>query len=511
MLRQGQRDLPHVFYRDALIFAVDVLAKCEAEVKSELEKFANSDLPGGPKSEIKNPNLATPTKSTAKDINKLVEQIRSGQPPELPEGTREKHYRDPALPGLHIRLLNTGVASWVVQWKRLGRQKKKALGDVLVLDRPEAIKAAKELLAKITLGTLDPHAARRERMRANKVTFKTVVPLFMEDKKRKGELRSSTAKPWKSYLTGYYFQPLHNLPIDEITEEQIETQLEFIAIQSGDGAANACHAVMRVFFKWARKKKLIPTNPMTDIEPPRKNEARERVLTNDEIQLIWKACEALEDEAIHYQEVKALTGKGPWNGKPPVTDTPRGVMLLFLTGCRAHEIGDLQWSEIDPLDNAELHIPKERTKTGNNLDNPLSDEAVKILRRVKRRPDRTSVFGHAKRNGQDLRCAKELIDRQIENMGVTPPKNWRVHDIRRTFRTRMAALKVSNDVAEALLGHIGHRSKSERTYNRHEYWAEKRTALAMWEANLRAIIDGTAEKIAHPNFGQRKEASHEAS
>jgi len=28
--------------------------------------------------------------------------------------------------------------------------------------------------------------------------------------------------------------------------------------------------------------------------------------------------------------------------------------------------------------------------------------------------------------------------------------------------------------------------------------------LAKWEDHLRAIIDGTAEKIAHANFGQRK-------
>jgi hypothetical protein len=60
------------------------------------------------------------------------------------------------------------------------------------------------------------------------------------------------------------------------------------------------------------------------------------------------------------------------------------------------------------------------------------------------------------------------------------------------------------DVAEALLGHVGHRSQIERTYNKYDYWAEKRQALTMWEANLRAIIDGTAEKFAHPNFGQRK-------
>jgi hypothetical protein len=252
-------------------------------------------------------------KNTAQAINKLIESIRSGQPPELPEGTRERHYHDLALPNLYIRLHNTGVASWVVQWKRLGRQRKIRLGDVLVLDRLEAIKAAKELLAKITLSLLDPHEARRERLRANKVTFATLTPLFLEDKIRKGELRPKTVKHWKRYLiTSHYFQSLHSLPIDEITRDQIQTRIDYIAVQSGNATALSCWAVMSVFFEWARKKKKLPVghpNPMTDVESPKQNPPRERVLTDDEIRLIWKVCEDWEAEAIHAQQIKASTGK----------------------------------------------------------------------------------------------------------------------------------------------------------------------------------------------------------
>ena len=96
------------------------------------------------------------------------------------------------------------------------------------------------------------------------------------------------------------------------------------------------------------------------------------------------------------------------------------------------------------------------------------------------------------------------INERIAKAGGTPPENWTLHDIRRTFLTRMTALKVSTDVAEALVGHVGHRLQNERTYDKYENWAEKRQALAKWEAHLRAIIDGTAEKIAHPRFGEPK-------
>jgi integrase len=444
-------------------------------------------------------------KSKVQAINKLIEDIRSDQPPKLPEDAREKHYYDPALPNFYIRLLNTGVASWVVQWKRLGRQKKKTLGDVLVLDRPAAIKAAKELLAKITLDILDPHEARRERMRANKVTFETVTPLFLEHKIRQGELRPKTAKNWKQRLTGYYFRPLHGLPIDEITRNQIQARIDHIAIESGNRMAEVCLEIARVFFKWALKTGKLPEghrNPTDNVQAPAGNAPRTRVLDDDEIQLIWKTCDTWEAKAIHEQQIRE-SGRRGRGGRPLMTDHPRAVKLLFLTGCRAQEIGDLQWPEVD-LNNGELAIPGTRIKNALDLCNPLSDWAVQILRGVARQPDRDNVFGHGKRNGFELANTNKKLDKHIDKAGGVPPKDWTLHDIRRTFRTRMAALGVTMDVAEALLGHVGHRNVIERTYNRHEYWAEKRKALAMWEANLRAIIDGTAEKFARPNFGQPK-------
>jgi integrase len=436
-------------------------------------------------------------KCTIKEINKLVEQIRSGQLPKLPEGKREEHYYDPALPGFYIRALNTGVASWTVQWKSFGRQKKIALGDVKVLERTGAIKAGRELLAKITLDRLDPHAAKRERMHAAKVTFASLVPLFMKAKK----LRPGVVKSWKSYLTGYYFKRLHNLPIDEIIKNQIQTCIDEIAAQSGARAAGACHTALHVLFNWAHDTGKLPEghyNPASKIQLPAINGPRKRVLTNDEIQLIWKTCELWEAEAL-----RVASGMRKRGGQV-TADIPRAIMLLFLTGCRAQEIGDLKWSEID-LDNGELKIPAERTKNAQILFNPLSTWAVQILRRVERRPGTDFVFGRSRieDTGVRLQHARDRLDEKIRN--AAPPQNWTIHDIRRTFRTRLAQLGVTKDVGEALLGHTGHRTEVEEVYDLYERWPEKRQALTMWETNLRAIIDGTAEKITRGNFGERKE------
>jgi integrase len=458
------------------------------------------------------PDLDAPIKCTAQQINELVNKIREGKPPELPKGKREKHYHDPALPGFYIRVRDTGAASWVVQSKQFGRQKKFTIGDVLVFDRQQAIKAAKDLLAKIQLKILDPHEARRERMRANKVTFETQIPLFIEHKKRQGELKPRTAKKWTPYFIGYFFKPLHKLPIDEITKDQIQTQIDIIANQSGNDTGYTCCTVMRVFFKWAIKTGKLPEghhNPMTNVQTPARNAARERVLTDDEIRLIWKACDIWEAEAVREQQLMQIKGKRPYRSTPKDPDAPRTIKLLLLTGCRRQEVGGLRWSEVD-LDNAELFIPGSRRKSrkkgerAQDLCVPLADLAVQILRDLPRRPNNDQVFGRSI-EGINLMNVDKRVNREITKAGGIPPIDWVPHDIRRTFRTKLAALGVTMDVGERLVGHVGHRTEMDRVYNLHEYWAEKRQAIAKWESHLRAIIDGTAEKIPTPRFGERKQ------
>ena len=57
-----------------------------------------------------------------------------------------------------------------------------------------------------------------------------------------------------------------------------------------------------------------------------------------------------------------------------------------------------------------------------------------------------------------------------------PP--FTLHDLRRTARTQLAALGVRREVAERCLGHAIR--GVEGTYDRHNYFKERRTALEQW-------------------------------
>ncbi len=60
--------------------------------------------------------------------------------------------------------------------------------------------------------------------------------------------------------------------------------------------------------------------------------------------------------------------------------------------------------------------------------------------------------------------------------------HFTLHDLRRTARTQLAALGVRREVAERCLGHT--LGGVEGTYDRHDYFEERRLALGQWTALL---------------------------
>ena len=79
---------------------------------------------------------------------------------------------------------------------------------------------------------------------------------------------------------------------------------------------------------------------------------------------------------------------------------------------------------------------------------------------------------------------KQELDRRA---GVT---DWQVRDLRRTFRSMLARLKVPREIAEIALNHVtgAGRNDLDEIYNRYEYLEEKRDALARLEGHLTMLL-----------------------
>jgi hypothetical protein len=69
---------------------------------------------------------------------------------------------------------------------------------------------------------------------------------------------------------------------------------------------------------------------------------------------------------------------------------------------------------------------------------------------------------------------------------MTGVPHFVIHDMRRTVRTRLSALRVRHEVAELVIGH-GKKGLA-RVYDQHEYLDEMREALDAWAARLTQIV-----------------------
>ena len=75
--------------------------------------------------------------------------------------------------------------------------------------------------------------------------------------------------------------------------------------------------------------------------------------------------------------------------------------------------------------------------------------------------------------------SKKLLD---EISGV---EGWTLHDLRRTFSTRLAELGTTPHIIERLLNHVsGTISGVSAIYNRHHFMPEMQQAVEKYEAHL---------------------------
>lgn len=272
-------------------------------------------------------------------------------------------------------------------------------------------------------------------------------------------------------------------PMTELRKRGAVERTDALVDAGKPGAANRLHELIRRIGRWAARRDEIDFNPFADMDPPAPKVIRDRMLSPDDLRLVWLAWEQ--------------------SGYP---FGPAGKLLL-VTAQRLSEVAQMQWSEID-RDAKVWIIPAKRTKSGREMVVPLSSLALEIIdglpkfaggdyvftTRGGRRP--ISGFSKAKRRTDKLvkAIAKESNNERLAQFAEDGLKPWRLHDLRRTARTGLTDLGVPEVVAEKVLNHA-ERKVLAKTYNRHEYAVEKRDALDCWAQRLRAIIEPPRENV----------------
>jgi len=424
---------------------------------------------------------------------------------------------DTVVPGFGVRVSDRGDAagkaaglSFIVMRRRPGEAQpiRYTIGryhpDALPLAK--AREEARKALGLIAGGTKPLDEKRRQRheqaeRRAN--TVGALVEDFIADMRRRG-LRN--ANEFEAIIRREFLGELYRdgqwidgkeiswreRPVAEITAQEAARLIKGIINRGkdpepgqrrrksgGPWAAHHALAIGKTMFEWAIAQLSYGTeaSPFERIKPQKligTKQRRRRVLSDDEIRYVWKAADQIG---------------GPYGEM---------VKLLILTGQRLSQAAELQAAEID-LDKALWITPAEKMKMGKAHATPLAPAAVDLLRErldglragdfvFSTTAGARPISGFSKFKKRLDKLLEQIRREQVadgEPSALIP--NWTIHDLRRSVRSELPALGVSDVVAEAILAHA--RPGIAGTCDRYDYLAEKRHALTRWAAYVRAVVD----------------------
>jgi integrase len=376
-------------------------------------------------------------------------------------------YFDQTVPGLVLRVSPTGAKSWCVMYRHRRRLRRYTIGSTEAFTLADAREEARERLRDARKGG-DPATEKQEARKAE--TIADLATLYLE---KWAKPRKRSWKADKNLLDHKVLPKWRHRTIVEIRRRDVLALVQSVAESGAPIVANRVAALLSKMFAFAVDHELIDVSPAMRIPRPGREQQRDRVLTNDELQTLWREFEALDTPMAGFYKLRLITAQ------------------------RGAEVAAMQWTEVD-LDAGWWTIPATNSKNGLAHRVPLSTSAVTILRDV--RADRDAHPIDKEEVGEQTRERAIYVlsgargkRQQAEAAETFTVKDFRGHDLRRTAASFMAGggvprltiSKVLNDVERGVTA----------IYDRHSYDPEKRAALDWWSAKLTAIIAGSESKV----------------
>ena len=335
-----------------------------------------------------------------------------GKLPTSPTG--KVAYRVKAVPGLYVVVSHTGTKSFNYV-RRVGTRIIRAtLGKYPTVTVASARTEVARLGAEVSAHR-DPTAERR-RVRGE-ATFAELFERFMAVHARP-HLR--TADELES-IHGRYLTPLDTRKLSEIAMEDVQRLHNVVAKTNGKYAANRALAMVSTMYAKCAPGMPNPTKGVTRFH----EESRERFLDADEIQRLLAALADEPDDWRHF------------------------FTMLLLTGVRRGNAEGMKWEHVS-LERGLWVIPAELSKNHKSMSVVLVPAAVDMLQERQDRADGSPWVFPARVGDGHVVEPKAAWQRILQRAQIT---GVRMHDLRRSLGSWMAAQNVSLTIIGKTLGH----------------------------------------------------------
>lgn len=363
----------------------------------------------------------------SKAINFTKEAINALPIP--PTGKRDT-YLDTKMPGLQVRVTETGAKTFSV-YRRIkgGSPERVTLGKFPAMTVEQARKQAGVINVAIADGANPAEAKRAHR---GELTFSDLF-------KEYGERHGSKKRSWSTDQSLYanHLQSLAPRKLSAVTKDVISRILSDLDKAGKAGATvNNVRALISSMFSRAIEWGHATGNPVSGIKT-RAKVKRDRFLQSDELPRFFQSL-AQESNA-----------------------TLRDYILLaLLTGIRRSNLLEMEWKHINMKEGI-WRIP--RTKNDDPQNVTLSPEAVTILKARKDAAEKDAVFvfpgtgesGH-------IEEPKKAVIRVMERAGIPYGRDVEngvtLHDLRRTLGSWQAKTGASLAIIGKSLNHKSHQA-----------------------------------------------------
>jgi integrase len=404
--------------------------------------------------------------------------------------------------GFGIRVSPGGGKTWVWVYHHEGRSRRMTLGSPPAVGLADArLKLAQA--RKLLHSGVDPGEREVQQHKAERKA-ETVEELAEEYLDKWARPRKRSAAEDERILRKDVISAWGKRKAKDIARRDVIALLDAIVDRGSPIAANRTLAVIRRMFNWALSRDIVGANPCVAVKSPAKENRRDRVLSTEEIAVLWQALDRPAPPRNRSKRDPAELEMSP--------AIRLALKLQLATAQRKGEVIAAEWSEFD-LDERVWTIPAGRAKNGMPHRVPLSPLALAVLREIKGdtgpRPGPAAegsarwLFPSPKPivgpNGEPIArpvtdlAVNHSMHRSREALGIcdaTP------HDLRRTAASHMTSIGISRLVVSKILNHA--EPGVTAVYDRHSYDAEKRAALEAWGQRLEKITGANVLRLPRP-------------
>jgi len=256
--------------------------------------------------------------------------------------------------------------------------------------------------------------------RTREVLFKDMVQLFLDDHAKPGK------RSWRDdlYRSKRLIEVFGNKSLSSISTQDVERFKARLAQEVSLATANRCLALLKTIFNKAVQWGKAQANPVEGVKLFKENGQRTRFLSEEE-----------EDR------LKAIFPPGSW----PL------VEIALHTGMRKGEQFNLRWTDINFLTEI-ITIPQTKSKSGEMRHITMNDKVVEILRNLSSRLKNEWVFpsstGITPLDGNNF--TKGVFVPAVREAKI---ENFKWHDLRHTFASRLVMKGVDLRTVQELMGH----------------------------------------------------------